>query len=141
MTVKSVVRRNGTRNHLTRPLSLELEGSYLSVFKRLISLIAARSDRAFSLHCLASMRSVLSRVACSAALLLLVTVSNASASVTVQNAVKTSASSVTTATIVSFNPGGASHRVLVVGLTFGQGAPTGIAVTYGGLAIFPMAGT
>jgi subtilisin-like proprotein convertase family protein len=77
----------------------------------------------------------------SIALLLLAVPRDVSAAVTVQNASKTSANGATTATITSFNPGGASNRVLVVGLTFGQGAPTGVSVTYGGVALSLASGT
>ena len=77
----------------------------------------------------------------SAALLLLATVSSAWAAVTFASTAKTSANSVTTATIAAFNPGGAANRVLVVGLTFGQGAPTGVAVTYGGVNLTLATGT
>jgi peptidase C25-like protein len=78
---------------------------------------------------------------CFAAVLLLSPVSSAWAAVTVQSTAKTSANSVATATIAAFNPGGASNRVLVVGLTFGQGAPTGVAVNYGGVSLTLAAGT
>src|SRR3954466_1840123 len=81
------------------------------------------------------------RVALPSALLSLTMVGAASASVSLQTATKTSAASTTTATILSFDPGGASKRVLVVGLTFGQGAPTGVGVTFGGVALTLAAGT
>ena len=81
------------------------------------------------------------RVGVPVALLLLATVRSATASVTIQNASQTSAASVTTATIASFDPGSWGNRVLVVGLTFGQGAPTGVGVTYGGVALVLAAGT
>lgn len=76
-----------------------------------------------------------------AALLLLVTSGNARAAVTVQSAASTSASSATTATIASFNPGGAGNRVLVVGLTFGQGAAAGVAIDFGGDSLTLVPGT
>src|SRR5262245_37170157 len=75
------------------------------------------------------------RIVGAGALSLLLFASDASAAITVQNSAKISATSVTTATITSFNPGGAANRLLVVGLTFGQGAPTGLSVTYGGVAL------
>src|SRR3954463_1456168 len=81
------------------------------------------------------------RGALPAALLVLSMAGRASASVSGQAAAKTSAASTTTATIASFNPGGASKRVLVVGLAFGQGAPTGVTVTFGGVALTLASGT
>ncbi|MGH9144342.1 MAG: C25 family cysteine peptidase [Vicinamibacterales bacterium] len=82
-----------------------------------------------------------SRVSCLSALVLLIAVHDASASVSVGNAAKKSATAATTVTISSFDPGGASKRVLVVGLTFGQGAPTGVGVTCGGVALTLASGT
>jgi hypothetical protein len=68
-----------------------------------------------------------------------VAATNVEAAVSFQNTAKISASSVATATITSFNPGGAKNRLLIVGLTFGQGAPTGVTVKYGAtsLALVP----
>ena len=73
--------------------------------------------------------------------MLLSSAGGAWASVAVEASAKTSASSVTTTTITSFNPGGAKNLVLVVGLTFGQGAPTGITVKYGAVSLSLAAGT
>ena len=80
-------------------------------------------------------------VVCAAVLLVCGSVSDASGAVTVQGAAKTSASAATTATIASFDPGGASNRVLVVGLTFGQGAPANVNVTYAGFDLVLAPGT
>ena len=78
---------------------------------------------------------------CLAILLLLGAGSEAWAAVTVQSATKISSASATTVTIPLFNPGGASNRVLVVGLSFGSGAPTGVTVTYGGISLALATGT
>src|SRR3954469_4699109 len=74
--------------------------------------------------------SVAVRIGLPVVLLFLSIAGRASAAVSLATATKTSVTSTTTATIASFNPGGASKRVLVVGLAFGQGAPTGVGVTF-----------
>ncbi len=66
----------------------------------------------------------------------------AEASVSYVNSASASATNVATVTIPTFNPGGAANRVLVVGLTFGQGvAPTNVAVKYGGVSLTLAPGT
>src|SRR5579872_294098 len=81
----------------------------------------------------------LGRILCFTALMVALAARLALADVSYVNTAKTSASSVATATISAFNPGGAKNRLLVVGLTFGQGAPTGLTVKYGAasLALVP----
>src|SRR5579862_4912841 len=80
--------------------------------------------------------AALGRGVCLAALFFLGTVSTAWATVSFAATAKVSAAAATTVTIPTFNPGGAANRVLVVGLSFGlTGAPTGVGVTYGGIAL------
>jgi hypothetical protein len=75
------------------------------------------------------------------ALVALLAPTSLEAAVSFQNTAKISASGVATASITSFNPGGAKNRVLVVGLTFGQGAPTGVTVKYGAASLALAPGT
>jgi len=94
-----------------------------------------------SLFARSSRRTILGRILSIFAIVALFGVNRAEAAVTYQNTAKISASSVTTTTISAFNPTGAKNRLLVVGLTFGQGAPTGVAVTYGGTSLALVPGT
>ena len=84
--------------------------------------------------------AVAGRIACLAALLLLSTAS-AWADVSMDSSAKISASSVATATIPLFVTGASGNRVLVVGLTFGQGAPAAVVVKYGGVNLTLVPGT
>ena len=67
-----------------------------------------------------------------AALLLLTLASQARAAVTYSASASAVSSSATSITLTSFNGGVGANRVLVVGLSFGQGAPAGVSVTFGG---------
>jgi hypothetical protein len=67
-----------------------------------------------------------------AALLLLTLASQARAAVTYSASASAVSSSATSITLTSFNGGVGANRVLVVGLSFGQGAPAGVRVTFGG---------
>src|SRR4029077_6857590 len=88
------------------------------------------------------LRAMLGRIALIAAVILLGAVSHASAAVAVENAAEVGGAAVgTTVTIASFNPSFRSNLVLVVGLSFGGGAPGALTVTYGGVALALVPGT
>ena len=55
--------------------------------------------------------------------------------VTYQSSAELAKASSTTNTLTSFNPGSGSYRLLVVSLAFEGSLPTGISVTYGGVAL------
>src|ERR1700676_5053074 len=86
--------------------------------------------------------ATMGRNALIAAVLLFGTASHALSAVAVQNAVEIGgAAAGTSATIVSFSPSFRANLVLVVGLSFGGGAPGGVTVTYGGVALTLVPGT
>ena len=83
------------------------------------------------------------RDALTAAMLLLAAAGNARAQVAFQRTAEAgSGATGITVTIPSFDPSSASDLLLVVGLSFGGGvAPTGVSVTYGGVALTLVPGT
>src|ERR1700680_3015876 len=83
-----------------------------------------------------SLPAMMGRSALVAALVLLGAASQAWAAVSFQSTATANGTNVTTVTSAAFNPGVGSNRLLVVGLSFGQGVPGSVAVTYGGVTLF-----